>query len=182
MKIYTKTGDAGTTSLLGGQRVAKHELRIEAYGSVDELNAHLGLLRDECSNFQDVQDLLISVQNHLFAMGSHLATEGEVKFELPGLSLEWIKDLEKAMDAMDAELPPLRNFILPGGHPAVSQAHICRTVCRRAERRTTALATEAQLPEEILPFLNRLSDYLFVLSRYLSKSFNAPEIPWNSGK
>lgn len=182
MKIYTKTGDKGTTSLLGGQRVAKYELRIEAYGSVDELNANLGLLRDHLSMLPEQQNQLISVQNALFAIGSHLATEGTPAFPLPELKETWSTQLEKAMDRMDESLPPLRNFVLPGGHSAVSVAHICRTVCRRAERRVAALGAESEIPDPVLPYLNRLSDYLFVLSRFAALTLKIEETPWNSGK
>ena len=179
MKIYTRTGDKGQTSLLGGKRVPKDHARIEAYGTVDELNSHLGMLRDLAGTEQ--RDLIISIQERLFSLGSRLAsasTEEADKFKVPHVEEADILALETAMDAMDAELPEMRNFILPGGHPAVSQAHICRTVCRRAERLVVSIAEQEQLPETIVRYLNRLSDLLFVLARWLGKRTGAEEIPW----
>lgn len=178
MKIYTRTGDAGKTALLGGSRVSKHDLRIEAYGTVDELNAWVGMLSDRAGELLD-QELLNSIQDQLFTIGSNLAKErDDLPFELPELKEEADKPLEKAMDRMDAELPPLRNFVLPGGHESVSTAHICRTVCRRAERRVAALQEEEARYARELKFLNRLSDYFFVVSRYLSQALNIEERPW----
>lgn len=179
MKIYTRTGDKGETGLLGGTRVAKNDPRIEAYGTVDELNSHIGMLRDLSEGHH--QDLLIGIQNNLFAIGSRLASgsnEEAEKFKVPSLSDQDITALEKAMDAMDADLEPMRNFILPGGHPAVSQAHICRTVCRRAERRVIDISSRSDIPEVIVRYLNRLSDLLFMLSRHLGKILHVPETPW----
>jgi cob(I)alamin adenosyltransferase len=182
MKIYTKTGDQGKTSLLGGSRVAKYHLRIEAYGTVDELNSHIGMVRS-FEIAQDVQDTLIEIQNRLFTMGSQLASEpGGRKFEIPELVEADITLLETAIDAMEETLPPMRNFVLPGGHLAVAQAHIARCVCRRAERIVLHLKDENDVPEPIPVFLNRLSDYLFVLSRKLSRDLGATEIPWRPKK
>jgi cob(I)alamin adenosyltransferase len=181
MKIYTRTGDKGQTGLLGGTRVPKNDPRIEAYGTVDELNSHIGMLRDLAQGHHG--QLLLEVQNMLFAIGSRLASATEeeaLKFKVPQVSDADITALERAMDAMDAELEPMRNFILPGGHPAISQAHICRTVCRRAERRVIELSPATDVPEVIVRYLNRLSDLLFMLSRHLGKLLGAPEIPWNT--
>ncbi len=179
MKIYTRTGDKGSTGLLGGQRVAKDDRRIEAYGTVDELNSHLGLLRDQAP--AEHQALLERVQESLFALGSRLACaaqEDADRFQVPPLTEGHVKALEDAMDAMDGELPPMRNFILPGGHPCVSQAHVCRTVCRRAERRVVELAATAPVPPLAVEYLNRLSDLLFVLARHIALRLKATETPW----
>jgi cob(I)alamin adenosyltransferase len=179
MKIYTRTGDKGQTSLLGGTRVPKDHARIEAYGTIDELNSHLGMLRDLAGVHK--RDLIIGVQETLFSLGSRLASTNEAeadKFHVPHVDEHAITALEAAMDEMDAELPEMRHFILPGGHPAVSQAHICRTVCRRAERLVVGIAEQEHLPEVIIRYLNRLSDLLFVLARWLGKQTSAEEIPW----
>jgi len=178
MKIYTKTGDQGKTSLLGGSRVAKYNLRIEAYGTVDELNASVGMLRSmEIPAI--MTDMLIEIQNKLFTIGSRLASEpGDPKIKLPKLSEEDTVYLEKKIDEMDEELPEMRNFVLPGGHPAVAQAHVARCICRRAERIVLHLKDESDVPPEIPIYLNRLSDFLFVLSRKISQHLAAPEIPW----
>jgi cob(I)alamin adenosyltransferase len=170
MKIYTRTGDKGQTSLLGGTRVPKDHARIEAYGTLDELNSHLGMLRDLSGHRR--ADLLLGIQEKLFSIGSRLASASEAEadtFKVP--------HVEEA-DIMDRELPEMRNFILPGGHPAVSQAHICRTVCRRAERLVVGIAEQEALPAIIVRYLNRLSDLLFVLARWLGKELGAEEIPW----
>ncbi len=179
MKIYTRTGDKGQTSLLGGARVPKDHARIEAYGTLDELTSHLGMLRDLAGGHQ--RALIIAIQEKLFSMGSRLASASEQeadKFKVPHVEEADIAALENAMDAMDKDLPEMRNFILPGGHPAVSQAHICRTVCRRAERLVVHITEEEALPEIIVRYLNRLSDLLFVLARWLGKQLGAEEIPW----
>ncbi len=178
MKIYTKTGDKGETSLIGGTRVQKHHIKIEAYGTVDELNSYTGLVRD-LFNDASSQDLLSGIQNQLFVIGSHLAEDHErSKMKLPGVEGEWITALETAIDAMNESLPELKNFILPGGHPVVSHAHIARCICRRAERCVTALAETEETNPLIIQYLNRLSDYLFTLARYISIKNNAEEIPW----
>jgi cob(I)alamin adenosyltransferase len=182
MKIYTKTGDQGKTSLLGGSRVAKYHLRIEAYGTVDELNSHIGMLRSYDID-PDMQQTLIDVQNRLFTMGSQLASEpGPRKFDIPELTEADITSLETAIDTMEEHLEPMRNFVLPGGHLAVAQAHIARCVCRRAERIVLHLKDENEVPEPIAVYLNRLSDFLFVLSRKLSHDLGATEIPWRPKK
>lgn len=177
MKIYTKKGDDGTTGLLGGTRVPKHHLRIEAYGTVDELNSYLGILRD----IQPLhQAILIEIQDRLFTIGSHLALDPSHvgKMKLPEITQDDITLLEKEMDAMDEVLPAMKNFILPGGHIAVSHCHVARTICRRAERCIAALNEHQPVESLIMQYLNRLSDYLFVLSRKLTMECNASEIPW----
>lgn len=178
MKIYTKTGDQGTTGLLSGKRVPKHHIRIESYGATDELNSWVGLLRDILAGHAQVSTLL-EIQDRLFTIGSHLAMEpGKANFPIPEIAAQDVVFLEKQIDAMNEELPPLRSFVLPGGHSAVSQVHIARCVCRRAERWVTQLAENEAVDEVILKYLNRLSDYLFVLSRLASKDLNATETPW----
>lgn len=178
MKVYTKKGDKGTTQLIGGTRVPKSSLRIEAYGTVDELNSYVGLLRD-----QDIDDKhkerLLETQDRLFTMGSLLAVdENGTKMELPGLFESDVENLEKWIDDMESGLEPMKSFVLPGGHPSVSNTHIARCICRRAERITVDLANTAEIDPLLLRYLNRLSDYLFVLSRALTKELNAIEIPW----
>jgi len=178
MKIYTKTGDKGQTSLIGGTRVPKHHIRIEAYGTVDELNSWIGLLRDHAPD-QSEKELLLEVQDRLFTIGSTLASDPEKsKMKIPDLREEDITLLEQAIDKMNENLPPMRNFVLPGGHPAVSYTHIARCVCRRAERCTIALSETSPVNELVIKYLNRLSDHLFVLSRKWTADFNAEEKPW----
>lgn len=180
MKIYTKTGDGGTTSLFGGKRVSKANLRIDTYGTVDELNSYMGLVRDQEVN-QKRKEVLVNIQNQLFIIGSILATEpGNTKVKIPSLAEDQITFLENQIDAMESELEPMRFFILPGGHPAVSFCHITRTVCRRAERLTIALHQQEAGEPLVIKYLNRLSDYLFVLSRKMTKEIGSEEIPWQS--
>lgn len=177
MKVYTKTGDAGTTGILGGTRLPKDHARIEAYGCVDELNAHLGLLRDLVG--KDADALLVPIQTDLFTLGSHLAADPEKnKMALPEVPVSRIEALEQAIDEMDESLPPLKNFILPGGHQAVSECHVARCVCRRAERATIALSHASYVQQEIMVYLNRLSDLLFVYARKLTYDLGAKETPW----
>jgi len=176
-KIYTKTGDKGQTSLFGGKRLPKHHIRIEAYGTVDELNSYVGLIRDNTDD-DNVRNLLKTIQNTLFTIGSHLATENSQSPHVPEIKDADIELLEKAMDAMDSELPALRNFILPGGHTTVSFCHVARCVCRRAERRVVALAQDAEVSPILIRYLNRLSDYFFVLARKLAQDLNAEEVVW----
>jgi len=179
MKVYTKTGDKGETGILGGTRLPKSHIRIEAYGTVDELNSWIGLLRDSLTEESTVADL-IEVQDRLFTLGSYLASDPEKsKVKIPLLAESDITFLEQKMDAMDEQLPPMRSFVLPGGHPVVSHAHIARTICRRAERRVMELAANSSVSALSIQYLNRLSDYLFVLSRALTQSLGATEIPWN---
>lgn len=178
MKIYTKTGDNGTTALFGGKRVSKANLRIDAYGTVDELNSFLGLIRDQDVNLKR-KDVIIEIQNTLFVVGSNLATEpGNTKVKVPAIGESDIVLLEKAIDGMESELPPLKFFVLPGGHQAVSFCHVARTVCRRAERIAIALNEQEPVEAVIIKYLNRLSDYLFVLSRKMALELGAEEIPW----
>ncbi|MEY4593685.1 MAG: hypothetical protein RIQ47_95 [Bacteroidota bacterium] len=178
MKIYTRKGDEGATSLIGGTRVPKHHLKIEAYGTVDELNSWLGMLRDQ-SISETYRQQLMRIQDRLFVIGALLANDAAAsKMKLPQLSEEDVTSLENAMDAMEAELPEMKNFVLPGGHPVVSQCHIARCVCRRAERNAVHLNEAESVDKLILKYLNRLSDYLFVLSRKLSRDLGASELPW----
>ncbi len=185
MKIYTKTGDKGTTSLFGGTRVPKHHIRIESYGTVDELNAHIGLIKDQKIEVH-TKEILNRVQDRLFTIGSTLATEpekatlksGKERLSIPKISEEDILLLEKEMDLMNDALPEMTHFVLPGGHQSVSFCHIARCVCRRAERMATALYEISPFDEMLIKYLNRLSDYLFVLARKLSKDLHAEEIQW----
>lgn len=179
-KIYTKTGDSGTTSLIGGTKVPKSHLRIESYGTIDELNSYLGLCRDLIQD-EACKAVLLEAQDRLFTIGSSLACDPvkEPKMRIPDLKETDITLLEKEIDRMDAELEPMRSFILPGGHPVVSQLHIARCVCRRAERACVRLELESlEVEPLILQYLNRLSDYLFVLSRFISKQLNVQDTPW----
>ena len=178
MKIYTKTGDAGTTSLFGGKRVSKSDLRIETYGTVDELNSYLGLIRDQPVN-AGRKDVLIEIQDRLFTIGSMLATEpGNTKVKIPTLAENDVQFLEKEIDRMEANLPPMKSFVLPGGHPSVSFCHIARTVCRRAERLVISLNQAERVDDLVIKYLNRLSDYLFVLARSMAQELRADETPW----
>lgn len=178
MRVYSKTGDKGTTSLLGGKRVPKYHLRIEAYGTLDELIAYIGLIRDQkVSNH--VRNELISVQDRLMVCASLLAADcDDCQQQLPGLHETDIATLEQQIDRMDAELPPLGSFVLPGGHTTVSYCHIARNVCRRAERKAIRLREEVEFSDLVIRYLNRLSDYLFVLSRKLSKDLHVEEVKW----
>lgn len=178
MKIYTKKGDGGKTSLLGGTRVPKYHLRIEAYGTVDELNSWIGMLMDHAA-VAPYQSLLLEIQDRLFTAGSLLASDPDKNtFKLPELEPNDIEVLEKSIDEMEAAMPPLKNFILPGGHPASSTAHICRTVCRRAERRIVELNEVQPVSETVVQYFNRLSDWLFVLARKLLQDTGSAEIAW----
>ncbi|MFI5150346.1 MAG: cob(I)yrinic acid a,c-diamide adenosyltransferase [Bacteroidia bacterium] len=178
MKIYTKTGDKGQTSLLGGTRVPKHHIRIEAYGTVDELNSWIGLLRDQTTEEQTVSTLL-EIQDRLFTMGSSLASDpAKSKAKIPDLKEDDITLLEKEIDRMNEHLPEMKSFVLPGGHPSVSYCHIGRCVCRRAERAVLRLGENEFVAELVVIYLNRLSDYLFVLSRQWTMDLKAKETPW----
>ena len=178
MKIYTKTGDQGKTSLFGGRRISKDDLRIEAYGTIDELNSHLGLLCSSSTN-AEIKIKLQQIQSYLFVIGSNLAADPEKSnLKIPALSDEQTQFLESEIDVMESQLTPLRFFILPGGDQSCSQAHLCRTVCRRAERRTVSLSQIEIVNDHILIYLNRLSDYFFVLARYLAHLNKSEEIYW----
>ncbi|TDB68767.1 cob(I)yrinic acid a,c-diamide adenosyltransferase [Arundinibacter roseus] len=178
MKIYTKTGDTGSTSLVGGTRLSKAHMRIEAYGTVDELNACIGLLRDQPVNAHRREELK-EIQDRLFTIGSHLAAENDLNFsKLPDLHESDSEMLEQLMDQMDADLPPLRAFVLPGGHPSVSFGHVARTVCRRAERAVIYLHEHEPVEAILIKYLNRLSDYLFVLCRKMTVELAVEEVIW----
>jgi len=179
-KIYTKTGDRGQTALIGGKRVAKHHLRIETYGTVDELNSFVGLLRDQEID-QKFKDVLLRIQEHLFCLESLVAAdEGSEELSLPNVTDHDIEMLEKQIDLMNTELPELNNFILPGGHQAVSLAHVCRTVCRRAERLIIKLSEEHVVDFVLIRYLNRLSDYFFILARKIAKDHNLADNIWKT--
>ena len=178
MKIYTKTGDKGYTSLIGGTRVPKHHLRIESYGTVDELNSYIGLIRDQQISARD-KDILKQIQDRLFTIGSSLAADPEKsKMVIPDLHAEDVELLEQEMDRMNEQLPELRHFILPGGSNAISYCHIARCVCRRAERLSVHLAEESKVDEKVNIYLNRLSDYLFTLARKIGYDDKVPENQW----
>ena len=178
MKIYTRTGDKGKTSLLGGTRVWKNNERINAYGTIDELNSFLGFISDLEINQQRIK-FIRNIQSRLFTVGSSLAAETTHAKEFkPDLSEDDILMLEKAIDEMNDTLPQLKNFVIPGGHKLVSGTHIARTVCRRAERLVIELAEQEEIEEIIITYLNRLSDYLFVLARKQAFDLNIEEIPW----
>lgn len=178
MKIYTKTGDQGTTALFGGQRLPKSDLRIETYGTVDELNSFVGLLRDQQVNLNR-KETLIEIQDRLFTIGSMLAAEpGNTKVKIPSLQESDVVFLEHEIDKMDAQLPAMKFFVLPGGHESVSIGHVVRTVCRRAERLAIALHEQTPLDTLIIKYLNRLSDYLFVLCRWMAHELKVDETPW----
>lgn len=180
MKIYTKTGDKGTTSLIGGTKVPKSHLRIEAYGTVDELNSWVGLINDQIKIKQE-KKTLEEIQDRLFTIGSSLACDPkkEPKLKIPDLVEQDIIFLEKEIDKMNKKLPVMKTFIIPGGHPVVSSIHIARCVCRRAERLIVALEQSKMFVDPlVIKYLNRLSDYLFVLARFIGKSLKVKEIPW----
>lgn len=185
MKIYTKTGDQGTTALFGGTRVPKHHIRIESYGTVDELNSYVGLVRD-----QDIdtyyKEVLSQIQHDLFTVGAILATDpekavlksGKERLDIERIDTASITALETEMDTMNTALPPMTHFVLPGGHQTVSFCHIARCVCRRAERLAVALNDLEPIDPQVLKYLNRLSDYFFVLARKLTKDLQAEEVKW----
>ena len=180
-KIYTKTGDAGETGLFGGRRLPKSHLRIEAYGTVDELNSYIGMLRDVIEN-ETYRQVLKEIQDRLFTIGSNLAMDPSKNLNPPDINVTDIKLLENQMDEMEKTLPPLKNFILPGGHTTVSFCQIARTVCRRAERSVVGLNITEPIEPLILRYLNRLSDYLFMLGRKLGKDLGAKEVTWKARK
>lgn len=185
MKIYTKTGDTGTTSLFGGSRVPKHHIRIESYGTLDEVNSWLGLLRDQEINLHS-KEILAQTQKNLFTVGAILATDpkkavlksGKDRLNIQRINLSDIELLETEMDKMNKDLPPMTHFVLPGGHSIVSYCHIARTVCRRAERMISLLHYNEPLDPLVLSYINRLSDYLFVLARKLTYELGAEEQKW----
>ena len=181
-KIYTKTGDKGSTSLIGGVRVPKNHIRIESYGTVDELNSYLGMVRDMAHNTL-INDWIHEIQDRLFTIGSVLATnpDKEVKMKLPDLHETDVIWLEQKIDEMNESLPEMRSFILPGGHIAASTTHVARCICRRAERICVGMQQEnEQVPDLIIQYLNRLSDFLFVLARYIAHINNVEDVPWRA--
>ncbi|APG64108.1 ATP:cob(I)alamin adenosyltransferase [Tenacibaculum todarodis] len=185
MKIYTKTGDKGTTALFGGTRVPKYNLRIESYGTADELNSHIGLIRDQEIS-EHIKSSLNKIQHDIFTLGAMLATppeketlkNGKERLNILKVENNSIEFLEKEIDKMNEELPQMTHFILPGGHQTVSFCHIARCVCRRTERLVVELSEQEPINPDVLMYLNRLSDYLFVLARKLSKDLSAKEIKW----
>lgn len=185
MKVYTKTGDKGTTALFGGTRVPKHHIRIDSYGTIDELNSYIGLIRDQNIN-ETYREVLIEIQDRLFTVGAILATDpekmvlknGKERLNIPKISDADILYLEQQIDLMEEELPQMTHFVLPGGHQTVSFCHIARCICRRAERLSVALNELEPVNEEVLKYLNRLSDYLFVLARKLTFDLGAIEVKW----
>ena len=180
LKIYTKTGDLGKTSLIGGTKVSKSNIRIETYGTIDELNSYIGFVNDHC-NDDHSKDTLKEIQDRLFTIGSSLACDPdkETKMKIPDLKESDVEFLEKEIDKMNDQLPEMKHFILPGGHIAVSITHIARCVCRRAERRCVNMQEENLFIEPIIiKYLNRLSDYLFVLARYIGHLLQVAEIAW----
>lgn len=182
-RIYTKTGDDGTTSLIGGSRVKKYDARLEAYGTIDELNSHIGLILTADID-ERARKILTEIQSELFVIGSRLATDdqAEKQMELVPCSEQDIEKLEQEMDHMFEVLPRLNNFILPAGSPGTAYAHIARTVCRRAERRIVELSDKKEVDPNLIKYINRLSDYLFVLARKISQDNHSEEILWNPGK
>lgn len=181
-KIYTKTGDKGATSLIGGTRVSKSHIRIESYGTVDELNSYLGMVNDSCGN-TEVSDWLREIQDRLFTLGAELATtpEKEVKMKLPDLHDEDVTWLEERIDKMNEVLPEMRSFIIPGGNLAASTCHVARCVCRRAERLCVGMQENGEpVHELVVRYLNRLSDFLFTLARYIGHLSGAEELPWRA--
>lgn len=189
MKIYTKTGDKGTTGLYGGTRVPKYHLRIESYGTVDELNSYIGLIKDQKID-ETSSNSLLRIQNELFTLGSMLATpvekailkSGKERLNIPKVTSASILMLEEEIDAMNEHLPAMTHFVLPGGHTTVSYCHIARCICRRAERISVQLNDDTPINPDILRYLNRLSDYLFVLARKLTYGNQIAEIPWIPSK
>jgi len=175
--IYTKTGDKGSTSLIGGKRVEKCCDRLESYGTIDELNAHIGLVFDVCNN-EEIRAILSGVQHNLFTIGAQLACEDAEKFRLSTIDAQQIELLEQTIDTYTSALPQLKEFILPAGHPAATQCHVARTVCRRAERCIVKLSETATIDATIVMYINRLSDFLFVLARKILCDNGLSEITW----
>ncbi|MDE3255209.1 MAG: cob(I)yrinic acid a,c-diamide adenosyltransferase [Bacteroidota bacterium] len=181
-KIYTKTGDKGTTSLIGGVRVPKNHIRIESYGTIDELNSHLGVVNDTAQH-EKISSWIKEIQDRLFTIGSVLATapNKDISMKLPDVHAEDVQWLEQRIDEMNAVLPEMRSFILPGGHVAASNCHVARCVCRRAERICVAmLELQEEVPDLVIQYLNRLSDFLFVLARFIAHENGAADVPWTA--
>ncbi len=181
--VYTRTGDAGLTSLVGGKRVAKDSIRLEAYGSIDELNSHLGIIASDSIVSTDIRKKLQDIQQLLFNIGGHLACEQDGAIQLSsGIGDVEIESLENFIDEINEQLPPLHSFVLPGGSPLSASIHVCRTVCRRAERRIITLSSTARIDEMVTKYINRLSDLLFVLARFYNITQNIPEFFWKNKK
>lgn len=181
-KVYTCGGDKGTTSLVGGKRVRKSDMRLDAYGTIDELSAHIGLLVTKLPKQDGYYHFLLQVQRCLFEIGSYLATDADSEIVVEsGITLERIRQIEESIDIMDEQLPPLTRFVLPGGCEAASQAHVCRTVCRRAERFIYRLDEVTKIDSFLLQYVNRLSDWFFVFSRFLNKAMSHKEFFWEKG-
>ena len=180
--IYTRRGDEGQTDLVGGVRIKKTDARIEAYGTIDELSSHIGLLIALLKNSDEERQRLVNIQNHLFNIGTHLATDQSLTplYASAKLPQGVVGDLEKAIDRLNAQLPEPQGFILPGGTQAAAQCHVCRTVCRRAERRICELAATAIVGPDIIQYVNRLSDYLFILAKIINFNTGQPEITWQN--
>ena len=181
-KIYTKTGDKGTTSLIGGVRVPKNHIRIESYGTIDELNSYLGVVNDTTQH-EKISIWIKEIQDRLFTIGSVLATapNKEISMKLPDVHVEDVQLLEQRIDEMNEQLPEMRSFILPGGHLAASSCHVARCVCRRAERICVAmLELNEEVPDLVIQYLNRLSDFLFVLARFIAHENGAADVPWTA--
>ena len=181
MKIYTKTGDKGDTGLIDGSRALKSDLRIIAYGEVDEANSHIGLIISNIkgnSNFKDLEKILLDIQHDLFILGAELANPKKVKDDKMLVKIEMVTNIENHVDKLESELEPITFFILPGGTTESSMLHICRTIIRRAERSAVALSKQQEINQNILIYLNRLSDLLFVLARVFNKRQNCNDIPW----
>ena len=181
-KIYTKTGDKGTTSLIGGVRVPKNHIRIESYGTIDELNSYLGVVNDTTQH-EKISVWIKEIQDRLFTIGSVLATapNKEISMKLPDVHVEDVQWLEQRIDEMNEQLPEMRSFIIPGGHLAASSCHVARCVCRRAERICVAmLELNEEVPDLVIQYLNRLSDFLFVLARFIAHENGAADVPWTA--
>ncbi|MEM1327057.1 MAG: cob(I)yrinic acid a,c-diamide adenosyltransferase [Bacteroidota bacterium] len=180
-KIYTKTGDKGETSLFGGKRLPKHHVRIDAYGTVDELNSYIGLLSDLIEQVE-VKKILKEIQDRLFTIGSNLASDPDKDMPVPDVLASDVELLEREIDKMDETLPTLKHFVLPGGHPTVSHCHVARCVCRRAERLVSELRDSSPVELILVQYLNRLSDYLFTLARYQAYTLGIEEVKWEARK
>ncbi len=185
MKVYTKSGDMGTTALIGGERVSKDDIRVEAYGTIDELSAFVGLLSDKFRANEataSYTEELYTINSMLMNLEAHLATGERREFELPTIGNEAIEMLERSIDTMQAQVPPITKFTIPGGHEAVSLCHVCRTICRRAERRSISAAAQFAISEQVIIYLNRLSDYFYLLGRLSAHILGAEEILWRAQK
>jgi len=180
--VYTRTGDDGTTSLVYGQRIRKDNIRLEAYGTIDELSSALGIIATAPDAPAGLRTQIIEIQNRLFDLGAYLATDAENNPSLPGITPRTIAGLEQEIDRMDAQIPPIRSFIIPGGSQLSAFAHLARTICRRAERAIVALSSETRILPIASEYVNRLSDYLFVAAKYINAKAGIPETLWTSAE